>query len=63
MADQILKESQNRLLGKISTTGSRELEIRGAQNRLKVKYDPKTNTTRDARNRSVGKGNLLTTLL
>ena len=63
MADQILKDRQNRLLGKIRTTGGGVLELRDAQNRLKGKYDPRTNITRDAQNRVVGQGNLLSTLL
>ena len=63
MADHILKDKQNRLVGRIRTTSGGVLEIRDASNRLKGKYDPKTNITRDARNLEVGKGNWLSALL
>ncbi len=62
MANQELRDKSNKLLGKIKTV-SGKLELRDATNKLKGKYDPKTNQTRDDRNRLVGKGNLLTTLL
>ena len=62
MADQILRDGSNRLLGIIRDVGGK-LEIRDASNRLKGRYDPGTNQTRDASNRLVGKGNLLTSLL
>lgn len=63
MADQVLRDASNRLLGKIREKSGGDLELRDASNRLKGKYDAKTNTTRDASNRLVGKGNILTTLL
>ena len=63
MADQELRDPQNRLLAKIKTLSNGKLEIRDPQNRLKGVYDPKSNETRDTQNRLVGKGNLLTTLL
>jgi len=62
MADQELRDRSNKLLGKIKDRGGK-LELRDASNKLKGKYDPKSNVTRDANNRLVGKGNLLTTLL
>ncbi len=62
MADQELRDSSNRLLGRIKDVGGK-LELRDASNRLKGKYDPRSDTTRDASNRLVGKGNLLGTLL
>jgi len=62
MADQELRDKTNRLLGKIIDVGGR-LELRDATNKLKGRYDPKTNQTRDAFNKLIGKGNLLTTLL
>jgi hypothetical protein len=63
MQAQELRDSTNRLLGKITTLSNGKLELRNATNMLKGTYDPKTNETRDATNRLVGKGNLLTTLL
>lgn len=63
MATQELRDSSNRLLGKIHTLNSGKMEIRDATNRLKGTYDPKSNETRDASNRLVGKGNLLSSLL
>jgi hypothetical protein len=63
MADQELRDSSNRLIGKISTSSNGKQEIRDASNRLKGSYDPKSNETRDSSNRLVGKGNLLATLL
>jgi len=63
MATQELRDSNNRLLGKIETLYNGKLEIRDALNRLKGTYDPKSNETRDDSNRLVGKGNLLSSLL
>ncbi len=62
MANQELRDKSSKLLGKIKTV-SGKLELRDATNKLKGKYDPKANQTIDDRNRLVGKGNLLTTLL
>lgn len=63
MADQELKDSNNRLIGTIKTLSGGRLEIRDANYRLKGIYDPKTNETRNSSNSLVGTGNLLTTLL
>ena len=63
MADQELRDPQNRLLARIKTLSNGKSEIRDPQNRLKGIYDPKSNQTRDPQNKVVGKGNLLTTLL
>jgi hypothetical protein len=63
MADQELRDRNNRLIGKIKTLSNGKLELRDASNKLKGVYDPKTDQTKDASNRLVGKGNLLTTLL
>jgi hypothetical protein len=63
MTEQLLKDRQNRLIGKINTGSFGVLELRDASNRLRGKYDPRTNRTTDAQNRVVGQGNLLTTLL
>ncbi|MBT5340040.1 MAG: hypothetical protein HN647_00015 [Candidatus Marinimicrobia bacterium] len=63
MADQVLRDKHNKLLGKIKTLSNGKMEFRDAHNKKKGVYDPKTNQTRDERNRLVGKGNLLGTLL
>lgn len=63
MADQILKDKQNKTIGRIRTLSDGRLEIRDPQNLAKGTYNPKTNETRDRQNRVVGKGNLLVTLL
>ena len=63
MADHELRDARNKLLGKIKTLSNGKMELRDDRNRQKGTYDPKTDQTRDDRNRVVGKGNLLTTLL
>lgn len=63
MADQELRDRSNRLIGKIKQRSDGKMEGRDASNRLKGTYDPRTNETRDASNRVVGKGNLLATLI
>lgn len=63
MADQVLRDRLNRIIGTIKTLSDGRLEIRDPLNRPKGTYNPKTNETRDHLNRVVGKGNLLTTLL
>ena len=63
MGDRELRDSSNRLLGKIKTLSSGKMELRDHTNRFKGTYDPKTDETRDHTNRLVGKGNLLTALL
>ena len=63
MADQVLRDSSNRIIGKIQSQSNGKMVIRDASNRIKGTYDPSQNKTRDASNRIVGTGNLLTTLL
>lgn len=63
MADQVLKDAQGRTIAKISTASNGIQTIKDAQGRTKGTYDPKSNKTKDAQGRSVGTGNLLTTLL
>jgi hypothetical protein len=63
MKEQVLKDSSGRIMGKIRETTGGVLEIRDAAGRLKGKFDPRTNETRDSSGRLVGKGNLLATLL
>lgn len=62
MATQELRDRTGKLLGKIKEVGAK-FELRGPTGALKGKYDSKSNETRDAIGRLVGKGNLLTTLL
>ncbi len=57
-----LRDNRGRLIGRIKETAGKQ-EIRNAQGKLLGRYDPKSNITRDAAGRRVGKGNLLTTLL
>lgn len=61
MAKEI-RDNSNRLIGRIRESGSK-LQVYDAQNRLKGTYDPSSNETRDASNKLVGKGNLLTSCL
>ena len=63
MADQELRDRNNRLIGKIRTRSDGKLELRDPFDFFKGIYDPKTNETRDKDSMFVGKGNLLTTLL
>lgn len=62
MANQVLRDSRGGKIGEIQETGGK-LVIRDARGAKKGEYDPKTNTTRNARGAKVGTGNLLTTLL
>jgi hypothetical protein len=63
MADQILKDSRGFTIGKISTAYNGIQTIRDAKGFTKGTYDPKANTTKDAKGFKVGSGNLLATLL
>lgn len=63
MADQELRDSTGRLLGKIKTLSNGKQELRDHTGRLKGTYDPKSNETRDNTGHLVGTGNLLATLL
>lgn len=60
---QEIRDKYNRLLGSIVTKSNGNLEGRDALNRFKGTYDSKHNVTRDALNRIVGKGNLLSNLI
>jgi hypothetical protein len=62
MSDQQIRDAHGKLLGTIKVR-SGKYEIRDAQNCLKGTYDPGRNETHDERNKLIGKGNLLTTLL
>lgn len=63
MGDQILKDKNNKIIGKIKQLSNGQLEIYDYHNKRLGKYDPKTNQTRNSNNSLVGKGNLLTLLL
>ena len=58
-----IRDSSNRLIGRINTLSNGKMEIRDASNAFRGTYDPKTDETRNASNGFVGRGNLLTTLL
>ncbi|WP_200943530.1 MULTISPECIES: hypothetical protein [unclassified Brevundimonas] len=47
----------------IEIKSSGKHEIRDSSNHLLGTYDPRTNDTRDASNRMVAKGNVLTSLI
>ena len=57
MADQELRDRNNRLIGKIRTRSDGKLELRDPFDFFKGIYDPKTNETRDKDSMFVGKGN------
>ena len=61
-AKQILRDSKGVKRGEINEQGGK-LILRDAKGIKRGEYDPKTNTTRDAKGIKVGTGNLLTTLL
>lgn len=63
MADQEIRDKNNKLLAKIKTLSNGKQEIRDPNNRLLGTYDPKNNETRDPNNRLVAKGNVLASLI
>lgn len=63
MAKQQIRDRSNRLMATIEIKSSGKHEIRDPSNRLLGTYDPRTNDTRDASNRMVAKGNVLTSLI
>ncbi|WP_323032125.1 hypothetical protein [Brachymonas denitrificans] len=63
MTDQQIRDRTNKLIATIKTQSSGKLEIRDSRNRLLGIYDPRTNETRDAANRLVARGNVLTSLV
>ena len=58
-----LRDEKGRLLGKIKELSSGKHEARNAKGSFCGTYDPKTNETRDARGRLVGKGDHLARLI
>lgn len=63
MTTQELRDRRGFLIGKIKTLSNGKLELRDARGFLKGTYDPKYNETKDERGFTVGKGNLLASLL
>ena len=55
MADQELRDKNNRFLGKIKQLSNGTLEACDASNRVKGTYDPKSNETGDSSNRVIRK--------
>lgn len=62
MADQILRDRNSRIIGRIEDRPNEQI-IRDANSRIKGRYDKRTNTTRDESGRIVGTGNLLASLI
>ncbi len=63
MAELILKDSRGYTIGKISTAPNGIQTLKDSKGYTKGTYDPKANTTKDAKGYKVGSGNLLATLL
>ncbi|KQY95038.1 hypothetical protein ASD25_17115 [Brevundimonas sp. Root1423] len=63
MSKQHIRDRSNRLMATIEIKSSGKHEIRDSSNHLLGTYDPRTNDTRDASNRMVAKGNVLTSLI
>jgi hypothetical protein len=63
MADQQIRDKNNKLMATIKTASSGKQEIRDPNNRLLGTFDPKSNETRDPNNRLVAKGNVLSSLI
>ena len=61
--EQVLKDSNNRTIGKIRSLANGRMEGRDANGRLKGTFVPKANETRDSIGRVVGRGNLLAALI
>ncbi len=62
MATQVLKDNRGFTIGRIEESGGK-LTIKDERGFKKGSYDPKSDTTFDDRGHTVGKGNLLMTLL
>ena len=63
MADQKIRDKNNRLIATIKARHDGKLEIRDPNNRALGTYDPKTDQTRNMNNALVAKGNVLTSLI
>ncbi|MCC7466366.1 MAG: hypothetical protein IT261_08865 [Saprospiraceae bacterium] len=62
MPNQVLKDAKGNRIGEIKEFAGK-LEIRDAKGNRKGYYDPKSNSTYNAKGSRIGSGNLLTTLL
>ena len=63
MSDQVFKDPQGRVLGRITTGSNGVQTLKDPQGRSKGTYDPKYNKTKDPQGREVGQGNLLARLI
>jgi hypothetical protein len=63
MADQQIRDRNNRLVATIRTLSSGKQEIRDPNTRLLGTFDLRSNETRDSNNRLVAKGNALASLV
>ena len=63
MADQQIRDRNNKLMATIKSQSTGKQEIRNPNNKLLGTYDPKSNETRDPNNRLVAKGNVLSSLI
>lgn len=63
MADQQIRDRTNKLFASIKTLSSGKLEVRGVRDRILGTCDTRANETRDATNRLVAIGNVLTSLV
>lgn len=63
MSDNVLRDRDNRVIGRIETSSNGRQTIRDRDNRILGYYDPADNTTRDRDNHIIGRGNLLASLL
>ena len=63
MASQRLKNAKGQTIGRLETLPSGVLRIKNAKGKTLGTYNPKTDKTKDYKGKTVGKGNLLTTLL
>lgn len=61
--EQVLRDKNGRMLGKVKQRSDGRLEGRDATGRLRGTYDPKLDKTRDHTGRIIGSGNLLATLI
>lgn len=62
MADQVIKDRMNKKIGVIKTDSRGVQTAYTPMNKKLGTYDPKTDVTKDAVGRRIGKGNTLMTL-